>query len=95
MFVAEFARIRLHQALKKRDEKMLTNNLWNRIEIDERICHGKPHVKGTRIHIDIILDSLASGETMEEIIESYPRLSKEDVFAALEYASKNLIKMES
>ncbi|MBC8230794.1 DUF433 domain-containing protein [bacterium] len=72
---------------------MLTNNLWDRIKIDERICHGKPHIKGTRIHIDIILDSLASGETMEEITESYPRLSKEDIFAALEYAS-NLIKKE-
>jgi uncharacterized protein (DUF433 family) len=72
---------------------MLTNSFWDRIKIDERICHGKPHIKGTRIHIDIILDSLASGETMEEIIESYPRLSKEDIFAALEYAS-TLIKKE-
>ena len=72
---------------------MLTNSLWDRIKIDESICHGKPHIKGTRIHIDIILDSLASGETMEEIIESYPRLSREDIFATLEYAS-NLIKEE-
>jgi len=72
---------------------MRTNSLWDRIKIDERICHGKPHIKGTRIHIDIILDSLASGETMEEIIESYPRLSREDIFATLEYAS-NLIKEE-
>jgi uncharacterized protein (DUF433 family) len=72
---------------------MQTNSFWDRIKIDERICHGKPHIKGTRIHIDIILDSLAAGETMEEIIESYPRLSKEDIIAALEYAS-NLIKKE-
>ncbi|MBM3238418.1 DUF433 domain-containing protein [Candidatus Poribacteria bacterium] len=72
---------------------MQTNSFGDRIKIDERICHGKPHIKGTRIHIDIILDSLASGETMEEIIESYPRLSKEDIFAALEYSS-NLIKKE-
>lgn len=51
------------------------------------ICHGKPCIKGTRIMVSIILDYLASGDSVEEILEQYPTLSREGVRAAQAYAA--------
>ncbi|MBC8185887.1 DUF433 domain-containing protein [candidate division KSB1 bacterium] len=56
-----------------------------RILIDPKICHGKPVIKGTRVLVRNILGSLASGETIEEILDDYPNITKEDVFAALDF----------
>lgn len=66
----------------------MTDKGWKeRISMDQKICHGKPCVKGTRIMVSIILDHLTAGETAETIIEEYPTLTKEDVHAALAYAA--------
>lgn len=59
-----------------------------RISIDPQICHGKPVVRGTRVMISNVLADLASGETHQEIIRSYPGLSEEDIKAALEFGSQ-------
>jgi uncharacterized protein (DUF433 family) len=59
---------------------------FNRIEINQKILGGKPIFKGTRIPIYIILQMLQSGATFEEIIEEYPRLSIDDIKAALDYS---------
>ena len=59
----------------------------NKIIVDPEICHGKACIKGTRIMVSVILDSLAEGLTYDEIIENYPSLKKEDIKAALEYAA--------
>ena len=56
------------------------------IEINPEICHGKPVIRGTRIMVRNVLGSLASGESVPEIITSYPELTIEDIGAALEYA---------
>ena len=61
--------------------------LLERIEIDPQICHGKARVKGTRIMVSVILDSLAEGLSLPQLLKQYPALSKEDVQASLEYAS--------
>ena len=58
-----------------------------RIAVDPNILGGEPHVRGTRIPIVVILDGLAEGLTPEELIEHYPRLTLEDIRAALEYAA--------
>lgn len=58
----------------------------NRIEINPNILVGKPVIKGTRIPVYLILNLLAHGYTFERIIKAYPKLTKEDVKAALEYA---------
>ena len=68
--------------------------LENRIEIDPEICHGKPRIKGTRIMISIILEWLEAGKTFKEIIEAYPKLSKEDLSAAVRYA-REILEEES
>lgn len=58
-----------------------------RISIDPNICHGKACIKGTRIMVSVILDNLAEGESADRILASYPTLEKEDIEAALRYAS--------
>ena len=58
-----------------------------RIAVDPKILSGEPHVRGTRIPIAVILDGLAEGLTPDELIKHYPRLTLEDIRAALEYAA--------
>jgi len=59
-----------------------------RIEIDPEVMLGKPVVKGTRIAVEQILQKLAAGMTVEAILRDHPRLSREDIQAALAYASE-------
>ena len=63
-------------------------NWKERISIDQRICHGRPCIKGTIIWISLIVDNLAAGASEDEILKAYPSLSKEDIHAALAYASE-------
>ncbi len=58
-----------------------------RIVVDAKICSGKPTIKGTRIMVKNILGMVAGGYTAERIILEYPELTREDVSAALKYAS--------
>ena len=57
-----------------------------RITIDPNVCHGKPCIKGTRIMVSNILNLLAHGATVEEVVQGYPMLTREDIQAALAYA---------
>ncbi len=50
------------------------------------VMMGKPVIKGTRITVEAILEKLAAGETIEQIMEAHPRLSRDSVLAALEFA---------
>ena len=52
------------------------------------ICHGKPVVKGTRVMVATILGALAGRDTIEMILEDYPNLEREDIAAALAFASE-------
>ncbi len=58
------------------------------ITIDPDICHGKPTIRGLRYPVDMILGLLGSGMSMEEILEDYEDLRREDILAVLKYASK-------
>lgn len=62
------------------------NNWRERISMDPNICHGKACIKGTRIMVSVILDNLAAGESVEEILRGY-HLRREDIEAALHYAA--------
>lgn len=59
-----------------------------RIVIDPDICNGKPVVRGTRITVQTILEFLAAGDSVQDVLEEYPGLSREDVQACLDYASR-------
>lgn len=63
-------------------------NLLERITIDSEICHGKPSIRGLRYPVAIILQMLGSGMTIEEILEDYEDLERDDILASLLYASK-------
>ncbi len=58
------------------------------IVVDPTICHGKACVKDTRIMVSVILDNLATGLSPDEILHSYPSLSREAVQAAITYAAE-------
>ncbi|MBI2469663.1 MAG: DUF433 domain-containing protein [Planctomycetes bacterium] len=64
------------------------NLLLKRIFIDPGVCFGKPCIRGTRIWVSLILDLLASGMSIEEILAEYPQLTEEDVRAAIAYGAE-------
>jgi len=64
-----------------------------RISIDPKVMGGKACIRGTRITGDVLVDHLASGETMAELLEGYPPLTEEDVRAALRYAADHIRTM--
>ena len=64
--------------------------LRNLIVSDPAVTMGKPVVDGTRITVELILDKLAAGETVEEILKAHPRLTHESVQAALAFAAEVL-----
>ncbi len=59
-----------------------------RISVDEKICHGQVCIRGTRVMVSVILDNLAGGESEEQILESYPSLTPQDIRAAMHYAAE-------
>jgi uncharacterized protein (DUF433 family) len=63
-------------------------NWWDYISVDPTVCHGKACIKGTRIMVSVILDNLAAGLTVNEILQSYPTLSEESIRAAVSYAAE-------
>lgn len=63
-------------------------DILKRITIDREICHGKPVIRGLRYPVETMLELMASGMTIEELLEDYPDLEREDFLACLEYAAK-------
>jgi uncharacterized protein (DUF433 family) len=60
--------------------------LPGRISIDPAVCGGRPHFKGTRIPVYVVLEMLSNQETWEDVRADYPLLTQDDVHSALEYA---------
>jgi uncharacterized protein (DUF433 family) len=63
------------------------NYIPERITIDEKICNGKPTIRGKRITVQTILEFLSAGESVEEVLRQYPSLEREDIKACLEFAT--------
>ncbi len=62
-------------------------NWREHISVDPQVCHGKPCVTGTRVMVSVILDNLAAGQSVAEILASYPTVTAEAVRATLAYAA--------
>ncbi len=62
--------------------------LSKRITIDEKLCNGKPTIRGKRITVQTILEFLSAGDSVDEILEQYPSLDKDDIYACLEFATE-------
>jgi uncharacterized protein (DUF433 family) len=67
----------------------------NRIEINPRVMLGKPVIKGTRVPVEIIVRKLGEGAATKDLLDAYPNLKPEDIFAALLYAADVLAHEEN
>ena len=65
----------------------MPDDLPDRIEINPAVMLGKPVIKGTRIPVYLILENLEAGETVEQLLDAYPRLTREDIQAAIAYSA--------
>ena len=63
-------------------------NWQDHITVDPTVCHGNACIKGTRVMVSVVLDNLAAGLTVDEILRSYPSLRREAVQAAIAYAAE-------
>lgn len=73
---------------------MTEKKLLKRIVINPEIMLGKPVIRGTRLTVEIIIEKLAYGETVEDLKKDYPFLTEDDIKAALLYAAKRLAHEE-
>ncbi len=62
-------------------------NWREHITVDPSVCHGAACIKGTRIMVSVVLDNLAAGVGMDELLGSYPSLARNDVLATMAYAA--------
>jgi uncharacterized protein (DUF433 family) len=66
----------------------MAQELFSRISIRSDVCFGKPCIRGHRIWVSLILDRLAAGETMAELLQDYPGIEKEDILACIAYGAE-------
>jgi uncharacterized protein (DUF433 family) len=67
----------------------------DRIEVNLRVMLGKPVIRGTRIPVELILRKLSEGATEDDLVDAYPRLSRQDIQAAIGYAADTLAHEET
>jgi uncharacterized protein (DUF433 family) len=67
----------------------------DRIEVNPKVMLGKPVVRGTRIPVELILRKLSEGETEDDLLDAYPRLSRQDIQATIGYAADTLAHEET
>jgi len=61
--------------------------MYDRISIDPSVCHGQACIKGTRIPVYQIVRMLANGDTIEDLLQEYPSVEREDILACLDYVA--------
>lgn len=61
--------------------------LTDRITINPELCHGKPTIRNTRYMVEVIIEYLAGGDTIEDVLKEFPDLEREDILACLSYAA--------
>ena len=73
---------------------MNTAKLLKRVVLDPTVMIGKPVIKGTRMPVDLIVEMIAIGETVPQLLDDYPFLKEDDVRAALLYSARSLSREE-
>ena len=68
----------------------MDSELLKRITINPEICHGKPTIRNTRHMVEGIIEYLAGGDSIEDILKEFPDLEKEDILACLAFAAKSI-----
>jgi uncharacterized protein (DUF433 family) len=69
--------------------------ITDRIEINPKVMMGKPVIRGTRLTVELILRKLSEGATERELLGAYPKLTREDIHAAIRYAADALAHEET
>jgi uncharacterized protein (DUF433 family) len=64
--------------------------MFQKIDHDPKILNGKPHVRGTRLSVEFILELFASGATRDEVLKAYPQLTAQSIEEALKYAAQSI-----
>jgi uncharacterized protein (DUF433 family) len=64
------------------------DQMLERISINPAVCFGKPVIKGTRIWVSLILDFLASGDSIETVLKEYPHITRDDVLACIAFGAE-------
>ncbi len=59
-----------------------------RIDVHPDICNGRPVIAGTRIPVQTIMEFLGAGDSVDEVLEAYPSLKRDDVYACIQFAAK-------
>ncbi len=65
-------------------------DILKRVTVDPDVLVGKPVIRGTRLSVELVLGLLANGMSMEELLEEYPSISRQDILACLHFASRAL-----
>lgn len=73
---------------------MVAENWRTRIAVEAGVHHGEPVIRGTRVSVAVILGSLAEGDTVEQVVASYPQLTREDIGAALQFAAEAVSRVD-
>ncbi len=66
------------------------NNLLSRITLNPEVAHGKPTIRNTRYTVESMLEYLAGGDTVENLLEEFQDLDREDILACIAYASASM-----
>lgn len=69
---------------------MSHESLLSRITVDPAICHGKPCIRGMRYPVESLLEYLAGGDSVEQVLSEFPDLERDDILACLEFSRKML-----
>lgn len=73
----------------------MSHNAWQeRITVNPAIHHGDPCISGTRVPVSVIVGSVADGDTWEDILKSYPQLTREDIQASLHFAAEAVSRFD-
>jgi uncharacterized protein (DUF433 family) len=75
-----------HNKASEENDPMGSKELLKRILIDPNVCFGKPCIRGHRIWVSLILDLLASGQSVKQILADYLQLEEADILAAIAYS---------
>ena len=60
----------------------------DRIDVHPDVCNGRPVIAGTRIPVQTIMEFLGAGDSIDEVLEAYPALKREDIYACIQFAAK-------
>ena len=89
-FAQQGAQLALHYHKNRGAAEKIMKTHHDRIEINPDVMLGKPVIKGTRIPVELIIRKLGEGAVLEDLLDAYPNLEKEDIQAALLYAAEHM-----